>query len=136
MSGYSDSTHSGAISVSTDDSGVSGVSGPMSLSTGKTTAGTSGKIELETGGDSLMSGDIRVKTGEVYGDKAGDLIFETGSSSGGVSGNILVAAGESKVGSGGDIDIFAGNSSDVWDGAGGTFLWSLARASRAARVVT
>jgi hypothetical protein len=91
----------------------------MSLSTGKTTAGTSGLIELNTGDDSLSSGKLHFRSGTAYGGKSGDIVLETGDSTGGRTGSIFLDAGASHAANGGDIDIRAGNSTFVDDGSGG-----------------
>ena len=117
--GYSDATNSGSMRLATVDSGSSGVSGGMSLFTGSSVVGESGEIEISTGGDSFLSGDLKFRSGDVHGGKSGDILIESGDSSGGVSGDIHITAGESTKDKGGDIEISAGRSTSDSDGPGG-----------------
>ena len=116
-SGVSNYSDSGSLSLYSPDSAAQGVSGAISLSTGRSLNGDSGDIDLVTGESvSGSGGDIRMSVGISNQGNGGDIIAAAGrtddpnhaggsvafhagignSSVGGRGGDLLFQGGEAK----------------------------------------
>ena len=108
MSGVGSATSSGAVSISSADAGISGVSGDMTLYSGASTAGDSGAVQMSTG--------------KAVGGSGGNIKLAVGTGDTGAGGNLTATAGESTdaLAAGGNMVLSAGKGSSPEGGRGGT----------------
>ena len=118
-SGYSTYGSSGPVFLKTPNSGSSGGSGQISVTTGTTSNGNSGSISLASGNAlNGRAGDFQVLVGRGNSGNGGDVLVFAGETSAGaaVGGNVVVSAGEgsntafTNGGNGGKVQIFGGAS--------------------------
>ena len=109
VSGYSEETSSGAITMRTANGGTDGVSGLILFSTGDTMntgISNTGSINLETGDSAVL--------------RAGDMNLLAGQTADGQGADVSITAGETlSDNSGGRVLVAGGQGSSIISGAGG-----------------
>ena len=92
----------------TTDTSATRIGGTLSLESGVSTSGSSGKVTL-TSADSPDSGNVQFFTGEGKTGLSGTVELKTGNAIG-VSGSITATVGKSKTNTGGNILLTAGST--------------------------